>query len=147
MSWYDYNRDSIINLKDLSLFIDSSQVEGLLTILSRELDPNQDGLIHVTELDNYVNRVLGHLGGGTLTLDTIWKLLKESQFTCLQINGIRTFVEAAVDTIETQMKKLLDYFFRELDLDGNGEIPVEELHKAHVPCNEVNTHSNPNFNS
>merc|ERR1712080_110246 len=135
----DYNEDGIINLKDLSLIIDSSQVEGLLTILSRELDSNQDGIILTTEMDNYVKRVMNHLGGGTITLDTVWNLMKKSKFTCLQINGIRTFVEAVADTIETQSKRLLDYFFRELDLDGNGEIPVEELYNAHVPCDEVDS--------
>jgi len=147
LSEMDYNEDGIINLKDLSLIIDSSQVEGLLTILSRELDSNQDGIILTTEMDNYVKRVMNHLGGGTITLDTVWNLMKKSKFTCLQINGIRTFVEAVADTIETQSKKLLDYFFRELDLDGNGEIPVEELYNAHVPCDEVDSRRLPQNDS
>jgi len=146
LSWYDYNQDSIINLEDLSNFIDGSQLEGLITILSRELDPNQDGKILTTELDNYVSGIMNHLGG-TLTLNSIWKLMKEAQFTCLQINGVRTFVEPMIDIIKTQSEKMLDYFFRELDLDGNGEIPLEELYNAHVPCDEINPRKYPDNDS
>lgn len=136
---FDGWRDGIINLKDISALGDSSQMEGLLSILSRNMDLNQDGIILKGELENYLTAILNHLdedNNGVITLDEVYKLMQKSQFTCLQIEGIRTFVTAYRGRIDTHMEGFLANIFTEFDLNHNGEIVLEELNNAHAPCDE-----------
>ena len=128
-----------ITLNEIIPQFDSSQDEGLLLLLSKYLDTNQDGLLQSDELENYVKMIFSNLDvddSSTITLDDVFKFMKKGQFTCLQIQGVRTFVEGWMEVIGTQAGKLLEYFFTYLDLDSDGEIALNEFYNLPI-CNQI----------
>jgi len=142
---FDNNLDGIINLKDYYIYVNQgyqamrygfSQELGLLGILSRNLDSNQDGKVSMLELDQFLKVIFKHLDSDndeSITLNDVFKLM-QTQWSCLQIEAVRAFVERWKDFIESGVEEVLDHFFQKFNQNSDQSIFIEEILEAKIPC-------------
>lgn len=69
-----------------------------------------------------------------LIFKTSTGLCEKNEFDCFQVGALRTYINMITNMVEIQFGKLMTYIFKQLDIDGNGQIMIEEFQKMHVPC-------------
>lgn len=137
MNYGDYlddNFDGQLNLKDIySAIRHNSYILLELYILSqvsRNLDRNQDGIIHHHEMTSFVDtlyNVTDMNGDGVLTPDDAYTLLEEHGISIDDVDTMKTLSGEFISFFRREYKNVADTFLVNVDDDQNNEMSLQEL--------------------
>jgi len=133
----DYNFDGKVNLQDAYIALRSGHYNALipyiLAQLSRTLDTDQDGIVHLAELTDFLTRIFSTFdmnGDEYITLQDAFDFLKNQNVAVGQFDPIVVYVESVFQFFVIQYIKVADQFLEEVDGDGDGELSREDLYNV-----------------
>ena len=133
----DYNYDGRLNLQDVYIAMQrrAGHLDHLLYYiiaqLSRNVDKNQDGILHYNELKTFITNMFDVLdvdNDDDLTLDDLFQLLLDNQVPVDQVHSLETSVSRLLRPLRDSVGRAVADLFPVVDVDGDESITREEMY-------------------
>jgi len=143
---FDLNADGKITIKDAYMAMEEKCHPGSnrllyynLAQISKNVDKNQNGILHHDEIMEFVKRVLKVIDRNNNTYvdeEDAYAFIQDKHDSVpeFEIESIKDFVRGLKDFVKSEFSKLANKILEEVDEDGNGAISQEELNNVRVPC-------------
>ena len=133
----DYNYDGRLNLQDVYIAMQrrvghhDHLLYYIIAQLSRNVDKNQDGVLHYNELKTFITNMFDVLdvdNDDDLTLDDLFQLLLDNQVPVDQVHSLETSVSRLVRPLRDIVGRAAADLFPVVDADGDGAATREEMY-------------------